>query len=253
MVIYRKCNNLEIKNRKEMRVNVMKFEFDMSFENIKDKIVFRIIGENKLTDYKENDAGNILYSLMGNGMYMIYVIELDDNFSMVFTDVLLEKMECSEEMVKQWAKKNTEKKYPPVLKNVENAIFETLINSENVDVSDENLLKYRSNCNLLETEHMVLTQNEGEQLHVLTNTQAKYGAGVIFYEGVLKKVGKIFDSDLFLIPSSIHEIILIPKYANITREELNFILNDVNRGFLKNDEILGEKVMIYDVSQGKIR
>ena len=234
---------------------VNKRDVDLSFEKVKESIVFRVIGENKLRDYKNKNAGNVLYSLVGNEMYMIYVIEIDKNASIVFTDMLMEKLGSSEEEIIKLAKKNTEKIYPPVLKNVENAILETIAMKEHDDDNLEmkNLLKYRSNNNLLEAEQMTLSHSEGEQMHVLTNSQTKYGAGVIFYDGILRKVSKIFGDDLFLIPSSIHEIILLPRYANVTEDELNIILNDVNDGFLNDDEILGLHVMVYDAKTGKIK
>lgn len=236
-------------------MSVSKREIDLSFDNYKDKVVFRVIGENKLEYYKSKDAGNILYNLVGNEMYMVYVLELNENASMVFTDILLDKLGCSEEQIVELAKKNTEKRYPPVLKNVENAILETIAMKEydTEDLEIKNLLKHRSNNNLLETEQMTLSHDQGEQMHVLTNSQTKYGAGVIFYEGILRKVSKIFGDDLYLIPSSVHEIILLPRYAKISEDDLNVILNQVNDGFLNDDEILGLHVMVYDAKTGKIK
>ena len=232
----------------------MKIEEKLTFEKVKDKIIFRIVGENKLNEYREKDGGNLLYRLMGHDMYMIYVIEMEQGFSIVFTDILLNKLGCDEETVIRLAKKNTEIKYPPVLRNVENAIFETIKKDKLTedDLTDDSLLNSQYSSNLLETEHMTLSPAEGDQMHVLTNTSTRYGAGVIFYEGLLKKISKIFGDDLFLIPSSVHEFILLPRYANISEDDLNFILNDVNAAFVSNEEILGENVMIYDAKRGKI-
>ena len=40
---------------------------------------------------------------------------------------------------------------------------------------------------------------------VITNTGRLYGAAVILYSGMLKQVADKADSDLFILPSSLHE------------------------------------------------
>ena len=236
-----------------------KVKVDLNFDDIKEKIVFRVVGENKITDYARQDAGKVVYDVLGKGMYMIYVVELDSTISVVFTDVLLEQLECSKDTIIRWAKKNTEKKYPPVLSNMENILFESdrlmkkSVNQDEKENLDDNKASRKVySVNLLESEHMMIDMEDGQQMHVLTNCDIKYGASVVFYDGLLRRISRMFDDDLFLIPSSIHEMIILPKYAGIEKNDLESMLNDVNDHFLAEEEILSQKVLVYDGKKGMI-
>lgn len=47
-------------------------------------------------------------------------------------------------------------------------------------------------------------------LHVMTNDRASHGAAAVLYENVLKQFADGIDRDLFILPSSIHEPLLVP-------------------------------------------
>ena len=237
----------------------MKIDIDLKFEDVREKVTFRVVGENKINDYVKQDAGKLIYDVLGKGMYMVYVIEVDNRLSMVFTDVLLEQLECSKETVVKWAKKNTEKKHPPVLSNMENILLgpnglrKELFSEMTEESIEENQFKNNMySSNLLDSEHMMIDKEDGQQMHVLTNSNIRYGASVVFYDGLLRRISRMFGDDLFLIPSSIHEMIVLPKYAGIEKNELENMLNDVNDHFLEAEEILSQKVLFYDEKKGMI-
>ena len=211
----------------------------ITLEQIKDKIVFRVIGENKMQEYLKRANGRVVYKSIDYGMYIIYAAEIADKISMVFTENIIAKINSSIEEIEKLAMENTERIYPPILKNLESAIVETLT---------RNLY----NRNLLDVEGLTLGLHERSQMHVLTNIYAKYGASVIKYKGVLERIGKIFGEDYYMIPSSIHEFILMPKSMEVAGKELEWILKDVNEGFVKKEEILGDRVLYYSIKRGRI-
>ena len=47
-------------------------------------------------------------------------------------------------------------------------------------------------------------------MYVLTNDQKIFGAGVMLYKNVLKKVAERMKNNLAILPSSIHELIAVP-------------------------------------------
>ena len=57
-------------------------------------------------------------------------------------------------------------------------------------------------------------------LYVLTNKSRINGAAGIMYEGVLKKLADKLESDMYILPSSIHEVIILPKSPMFNKEEL---------------------------------
>ena len=65
-------------------------------------------------------------------------------------------------------------------------------------------------------------------LYVLTNKSRINGAAGIMYEGVLKKLADKLESDIYILPSSIHEVIILPKSTMFNKEELMAMVRDVN-------------------------
>ena len=57
-------------------------------------------------------------------------------------------------------------------------------------------------------------------MYVLSNVQKVNGACAILYENVLKNIAKRVGSDLWIVPSSIHETLLIPCETGQTFEGL---------------------------------
>ena len=61
---------------------------------------------------------------------------------------------------------------------------------------------------------------DGLKLYLLTNQMVYNGAAVILYEGVLKKFAEEVGKDLILLPSSVHEVLLLPDDGDSDYEAL---------------------------------
>ena len=82
-------------------------------------------------------------------------------------------------------------------------------------------------------------------MFILTNDIKTNGAVCMMYPDVLKDFANEQELDLFIIPSSIHEVLLVPKKSG-SAKRLNEILNDVNKNSLDTVEILSNKIYKYD-------
>ena len=91
-------------------------------------------------------------------------------------------------------------------------------------------------------------------MYIMTNKSRVNGASTILYEGLLNKIAKELKTDLYIIPSSIHEIIIIPKGAygdkNSPVNDLIQIIKDVNRTEVSEEEILSDTLYEYTKSYG---
>ena len=87
-------------------------------------------------------------------------------------------------------------------------------------------------------------------LTVMTNKGAYFGAAAILYPDTPDELRKRFPGDLFVIPSSIHELILVPAEER-EREELTEMLRQVNDAVLSPAEILGTEVYFFDRESGE--
>ncbi len=82
-------------------------------------------------------------------------------------------------------------------------------------------------------------------MHILTNERKTFGASSLLYPDLLAKIGDEFGDDYYLIPSSIHEVILIQKRDLGDVSELNNMIREVNLTQLSHDEILSNHYYTY--------
>ena len=80
-----------------------------------------------------------------------------------------------------------------------------------------------------------------------------HGAAAIFYEGILDEIAGKVGADLFLLPSSVHEILAVPDDGTVDPCELEQTIRAVNKDFVQEKEILSERVYHYSRESGRIR
>ena len=89
-------------------------------------------------------------------------------------------------------------------------------------------------------------------MFVLTNKERFLGASCILYLNILEKFALIHQSDIFILPSSIHEVILIPVSESPSREELRSMVREINQTEVADTERLSDNVYLYSLSDKKI-
>lgn len=87
--------------------------------------------------------------------------------------------------------------------------------------------------------------HSGESMYVLTNTNKNLGACCILYEKLLSDFASALGNSFFLLPSSIHEMILLPDTGTMQAEELLFMVKEVNATQVEPEEILSDHVYYY--------
>lgn len=85
----------------------------------------------------------------------------------------------------------------------------------------------------------------GFDLYVITNKTCSNGAGVILYPGVLKNLATELNSDLFILPSSRHEVIVVPEETAMDVYALREMVNEVNTNEIDRDDLLSFNVYKY--------
>ena len=82
-------------------------------------------------------------------------------------------------------------------------------------------------------------------LYVLTNRDSFFGASCILYPGLMKKIGKMLGGDYYILPSSVHETILLKTGGEADPEYLRCLVREVNRLYVTSDEFLSDEVYMY--------
>ena len=86
----------------------------------------------------------------------------------------------------------------------------------------------------------------------MSNQKGIYGAAAIFYPGILKRLAERKGTSLFLIPSSIHEFIIIPDNGLYNPRDLEDMLREVNRTEVSLDETLSDNLYYYSYEKEKL-
>lgn len=89
-------------------------------------------------------------------------------------------------------------------------------------------------------------------MYVLTNSGKALGAACILYDGMLKHCAKWLDSSYYLLPSSIHEVILIPEKAVPDERELVAMVRDINRTQVLKTEVLSDQIYFYSLESEQL-
>lgn len=91
-------------------------------------------------------------------------------------------------------------------------------------------------------------------MYVVTNESKIYGASAILEEQCLNKVSKIFHGSFYVLPSSLHEVIVITaRDTNIdTVHELKNIVTCINREIVSTEDYLSDNIYLYDTTTKKL-
>lgn len=82
-------------------------------------------------------------------------------------------------------------------------------------------------------------------MYVLSNRQKLNGSVCILYHNLLKDFAGSIDSDLYILPSSIHEVLIIPARYGNSYEDLSDMVREVNASQLSGEEVLSDHVYYF--------
>ena len=83
------------------------------------------------------------------------------------------------------------------------------------------------------------------KIYVLTNMQGINGAASMLYPGVLKMIAHQLDSELLILPSSVHEVLYLKYEKGIDAKAFGNIVKTINENDVAKEEVLSDSVYIY--------
>jgi len=224
-LIYLARKVLEISEEQGKQIELPN-DFFMSFDKIKHRICYRLI------NYERNQE--ILNEVphekvMNLAKVYYYYVEQDiiKNASIMIRKVDLVRWGIPEKVLKKCAEENTPKLLKWQFEKMQDMMTELL--------DDIGL-----------TEVFETIQDDYIQLYVLTNESQYYGAACMLYPHVLEIIADRLDSHFFILPSSIHECIIMPDSGYYSKEYLSQMVTEINEEHLDVMEVLADKVYYYD-------
>lgn len=162
---------------------------------------------------------------------IVYKIHLSNDLSNI--GFILVK----DHIMKAWGV-TEEQLYETAMKNLQ-AVDCPLSTPNLIDMTDilmETAREFHSSDREIEELNSAISGLE-ENMWVVTNRCKLYGASILLNSEYMRNLYKKFDKPMYIIPSSIHEIILTSEEGGST-EGLNEMITEVNSGHVQREEIL---------------
>ena len=230
------CICHDILSMHEKYKNGIKFNIEdyFNYNYVKDKIYLKVINKAKNEEFLKNiphreffDLALVAYIALeeaqngkgtitvNNRNLEIWNVTMDEVFDIAFTNVY--------------------KKMPPRLDRITSVMRQLL--SERL--CDEQDMEVKEEINRVID---LIEENNETSMYMLTNSIKLNGACYIVYDEYLREFANSINSDLYIIPSSIHELLLIPMDNGIDKKELENMVHEVNITELSPGEVLSDNV-----------
>ncbi len=93
---------------------------------------------------------------------------------------------------------------------------------------------------------------ENGKTYILGNSGTVGGAAAMLYPGVLQTIAENSSSNLFIVPSSINEVLVISDDGKADSQSLQYMLMEANMGMVPRKEVLSDQVYYYDREERRI-
>lgn len=224
------------KNRPTDSIDV---RFYTDFHNIRDRILFKIIHYGK-NEVLLTETPHFRYLDLAIVFYCLISTTPAGSATILIKNSHLAYWNITEDELFRCACENTPKLLPHILRPLSDVI-DGFMNSSSQDTE---INTHTSNCSVHDSR-----SNSECNIYVLTNRCKLYGASCILYPDILQDIAEKFKNSLYILPSSIHEVLLIPSTNNISPVELNRMVCEVNDSQVADDEILSDHIYYYSLSK----
>ena len=196
----------------------------LNFSSIKDKIYFILVNTSKNKDRLQNIPHLEIMDLS-----IIFKVFVNTNqlgtASITVHNSLLDLWGLTTKELYPLALANTEKLFPSQIMSM---------------------------CEILEEMGIQTSEDLYIPMYVLSNTNKHEGANCILYKDVLKDFSNKICNDLYILPSSTHEVILLSAAFSPMGTDLVQMVREINATEVREDEILSNNIYFYSRKNNKI-
>ncbi len=213
----------------------------LSPDQIKEKIIFRLINEPANRELLK-EVPHISYPELDLSIvfYLSFQKEEDSLLTALIYNRHQKTWNWSTEELYLAAKSNTPRLFPARIRSLPEAIKDIVKGSSENEITEDSL------------EELFDTAPLSPPMYVLSNSSGISGAGCLLYEGILKDFASCSGSDLIILPSSIHEVLIIPHSQDISLDELAETVLTINQEEVLEEDRLSNHIYFYSKSNGKL-
>ena len=239
---YQNCGDLEETLMAACDLMAMEFaktpqvvDVDSLYKDADENVVFQLINTEQNRSFleqvphREFQDLSIIYKLVINA-------DAESIQSIKVTNSLAERLGMNEEQLFKYAAENTRRILPPRIRNMNDVMKEMFLS----DGMPEEI-----------AEMMIREVPPEQTLWIISNNRGIDGAVSMLYENELHELAENLESDLYILPSSVHEVLAVS--TELTEpEELAQMVAEVNMQKVALEERLSNQVYHYDKDLRKL-
>lgn len=153
--------------------------------------------------------------------------------SSLITNRELELWNVTVEELYKVASVNTQKLFPPRIQPMQELLKEYIDEDE-------------------EFRYLYETTTPAFQIYILSNSNRINGSTSMIYDHVLADFAAEQNSDIYILPSSIHEVLLISAEYDLDEEALLDMVHDANRTVVDTTDVLSDSIYRYDRLRNRV-
>ena len=206
------------------------------YEETKDKIVPRVVNR----EANEERLKELPHKDVGDDLAVTYHVDLgndgDGSMSVAITNQMMEKYGVSVDELHDRACANMESISPTQIRSMRDTLMELMVPGyAEMSPEERNQTAYE----------MGFDGSEQDAMYVISNTGKTFGAAALLDSDALDKIQEQI-GEFYILPSSVHECILVPKTEEMSLETLENMVQEVNATQVAPNEILSDHVYAYD-------
>lgn len=198
------------------------------YEQMKDKLIMEVVS----TEANSEMLANVPHQEMED-MSVVYrfVINSDESgrATILATNNMLEAMGVTPVQLHEDALKNAPEIKPAVITGMSEVMAEMM------GMSPEEMAMMG-----------MTTDPDNEQMYVATVPDKIHGAGVLAYQDFMDQAAERVGGSFYILPSSLHEVLLVPDNGQMNLQDLESMVREVNATQVAPEDKLTDNVYHYD-------
>ncbi|MDD2972801.1 MAG: DUF5688 family protein [Lachnospiraceae bacterium] len=244
-------------NKADTDINM---DFFTDYEAVKKRLAYKLINYEKNEELLK-EIPHIKYLDLAIVFYCLVANELIGNATVLIRHNHCRIWNVTVEELYENAKVNTPRLLPYEIQNMEDVMHTILLDNLRKEYAAAGIEEMNADTQEADQEwmeHMVdqmIREAVGENqvpMYVLSNQGRVLGAACILYHNVMKELSERMKKDFYVLPSSIHELILIPVQERDERLDLNEMVQEVNLTQVDAEEVLANHAYYYSRITGKL-
>ena len=215
-------------------------DFDVSkitdFDQVKDHIAARVVGMEDNADlldqrpHAEMDDLAVTYCVMLGE-------DANGSMSVPITNQLMETWGVTQEELHDLAKANQDELTPSTFKSMNEVMAEMMIPQMMNDMGLDREAAQEMVESMMPPE---------DKMFVLSNEQKLNGAAALLDDKMMDQIAEKVGGDFYILPSSVHEVLIVPADAGMDLKDLEAMVQEVNETQVAPQDRLSDHVYQYD-------